>query len=124
MGNGSALKILTSEREAYASKLLLEAHCRGCGACCHTFPVFVSNEDAGREPRIKQCGRLLAESIKTEQRTYQLFPLPFLDCCTFLDQEKRCRIYTTRPTVCRNFEVGSDQCNHARLGIGLGKVLR
>ncbi len=93
--------------------------CDGCGACCRTFPIFASETDAQREPRIAVEGRQLSGWLATEQWTYQLFPLPFHETCCFLDGDNRCTIYATRPDVCRRFEPGSDQCQEARRECGL-----
>jgi uncharacterized protein len=93
--------------------------CDGCGACCCTFPIFVSEADAVGEPRIRKEGRRLALWLATPQWSYQLFPLPFHETCCFLDGDKRCTIYPSRPDVCRQFEAGSDQCQEARTLRGL-----
>lgn len=93
--------------------------CDRCGACCRTFPVLVSCEDAVREPRIKDSGLVIPEWRKTREYHYQLHPLPFLDACTFLDEQHLCRIYDTRPCVCRAFDAGSPECTEARRRVGL-----
>jgi Fe-S-cluster containining protein len=54
---------------------------------------------------------------------HQLFPLPFLQACCFLDQNQRCEIYATRPQVCREFAAGSEQCQEARRRGGLPPLL-
>ena len=77
--------------------------CDGCGACCCTFPVFVAESDAVREPRIWDEGRRLPLWVVTPQWNYQLFPLPFHEACCFLDID-----------VCRQFGAGSAQCQEAR----------
>jgi Fe-S-cluster containining protein len=89
--------------------------CDGCGACCMTWPVLVSDEDAAREGRITVEGKRLSEHLGTPYWRYQIFPLPFHDerCC-FLNEEKRCEIYATRPRVCRQFLAGSERCQEAR----------
>jgi len=88
--------------------------CDKCGACCRTFPIYASAADAGREPAIKSQGLRLKEWQETEEHVYQLHPLPFLERCAFLDDRNLCRIYGTRPDVCRRFEAGSNQCQQAR----------
>jgi Fe-S-cluster containining protein len=88
--------------------------CDGCGACCRTWPVLVSDEDAAREPRIKDEGRPLPQYLGTPYWRYRLFPLPFHETCCFLDGEQRCTIYETRPRVCREFEAGGERCQEAR----------
>jgi Fe-S-cluster containining protein len=93
--------------------------CDGCGACCRTFPIFASEADSQREPRIATETRRLPDWLATEQWRYQLFPLPFHETCCFLDGENRCTIYAMRPDVCRRFGAGSDQCQEARRECGL-----
>ena len=59
--------------------------CDGCGACCKTFPIYVAETDAEREPRIRDEGRRLPLWLATPEWTHQLFPLPFHETCCFLD---------------------------------------
>lgn len=93
--------------------------CENCGACCRCFPIFASESDATREPSIRQQGRKLEEHLATEDKAYQLHPLPFLTSCAFLKEDQLCRIYATRPSVCRRFEAGSAQCQEARARVGV-----
>ena len=88
--------------------------CDGCGACCGAYLIFASESDAAREPRIAVEGRKLADHLATPEWTYQLFPLPFLEACGFLDESDRCDIYDRRPDVCRAFAAGDHQCQAAR----------
>jgi len=96
--------------------------CDLCGACCRTFPIYVSADDAERELRISREGKLLAEHLESPGWKYQLFPLPFHDACSFLGGGNRCDIYETRPDVCRRFEPGSEQCQEARRKMGLARL--
>lgn len=96
--------------------------CDSCGACCRSFSIFASREDAIREPRIRNAAMPVPEHLRTERECYQLFPLPFLSACSFLGEDARCTIYASRPDVCRGFEAGSDQCQQARLQHGLPRL--
>lgn len=96
--------------------------CDGCGACCETWRVLVSEEDAVREPRIRAESRELPEPQRTVLWRFVLFPLPFHGSCCFLDAEKRCTVYETRPRVCREFEAGSPRCQEARGLAGLAPL--
>ena len=98
--------------------------CDGCGACCRTFAIYVSQTDAEREPRIREEGLRLKPWLVTTEREYQLFPLPFHETCCFLDGDNRCTIYATRPDLCRHFEAGSEQCQEARRARGLTPLER
>jgi Fe-S-cluster containining protein len=93
--------------------------CDGCGACCCTYPVFASRDDALAEPRIADESQELAAHLETPRWAYRLFPLPFHETCCFLDGDCRCSIYQTRPRVCREFAAGSDACQQARALKGL-----
>ncbi len=75
--------------------------------------------DADREPRIVAETRLLPASLAQPGWSRQLFPLPFLETCGFLDEAKRCTIYATRPRVCQDFPAGGTQCQQARERAGL-----
>lgn len=95
------------------------AECDRCGACCKTFPILVSIGDATRQPAIVERSRRLPEWQRTEEWEYQLYPLPFLDACPFLNSHSCCSVYDTRPEPCRRFEAGSQDCAEARQRIGL-----
>lgn len=95
--------------------------CENCGACCRCFPIFASRSDAEREPLIKTEARELEPHLATGDKAYQLFPLPFHERCAFLKDDQLCRIYATRPEVCRKFEPGSPQCIEARERVGVGR---
>ena len=96
--------------------------CDGCGVCCGAFPIFASKTDADREPRILAETPPLAREVKRPGWSRQLFPLPFLETCGFLDETKRCTIYATRPDVCREFAAGAAQCQLARRRAGLAPL--
>ena len=91
-----------------------EYECDGCGACCGSIPIFASKMDADREPRLVAETRLLPPSLVQPGWSRQLFPLPFLETCGFLDGAKRCTIYATRPQVCQDFAAGGWHCQQAR----------
>lgn len=93
--------------------------CTDCGACCRCFPIFAGEADAAREPRIALETRRLPEHLASPTQSYQLHPLPFQTACAFLKSDQLCRIYPTRPEVCRRFEAGSAQCIEARKRVGL-----
>jgi uncharacterized protein len=98
---------------------MTEYDCDLCGACCRSFPIYVSESDAEREPRIRREGKELAAHLQTDSWRFQLFPLPFQHACTFLALDDQCTIYPTRPDVCRRFDAGSEQCQEARCRSGL-----
>ena len=97
-----------------------EFDCTQCGACCRSFPIFASEADAERAPKIYGHARKLAEHLQTQDKVYQLYPIPFLAQCPFLKDDQLCKIYEDRPSVCRKFEPGSAQCIEARRRQGIG----
>ena len=103
----------------YDGPAVTPADCDQCGACCRTFPIFASAADADREPRLSAETRRLPDHLATHAWRFQLYPLPFHDGCPFLDRRQRCGVYPTRPTACRSFAAGSDQCQEARRRDGL-----
>jgi Fe-S-cluster containining protein len=90
--------------------------CDGCGACCRTFPIFVTYDDVEREPRIAEEG---LRNTSSKKYSLTLFPLPFHEACCFLNGEQQCTIYETRPEICRELAAGSSQCQEARLRNGI-----
>jgi len=121
----SALEDAKANRQAGAQKsdksvASTQYDCENCGACCRCFPIFASAADAQREPAIKRETRKVESHLATEDKAYQMHPLPFLESCAFLKEDQLCRIYATRPAVCRQFEAGSPQCIEARARVGIG----
>ena len=77
--------------------------CLRCASCCRYLIIEVTEYDKRREPKIRKV-------IDNKEFV--------LGCgearlCPFLKGNK-CSIYKTRPTVCRYFEPGCDQCIMAR----------
>lgn len=110
-------------KAGYQRKLMIEPNeqyvCDGCGACCRTFPIFVTEEDVEREPRIAEEGQ---RNTNSKKYSLTLFPLPFHEACCFLDGEQRCTIYETRPGICRELAAGSSQCQEARVRHALPRL--
>lgn len=94
-------------------------NCENCGACCRCFPIFTNEAGAVREPAIRRETRKVEPHLASERKAYLMYPLPFLQQCAFLKEDQLCRIYATRPAVCRRFEAGSDQCKEARIRLGI-----
>ncbi|MBK1877520.1 YkgJ family cysteine cluster protein [Pelagicoccus mobilis] len=98
-----------------------EFDCTDCGACCRCYPIFASESDAAREPEIEKVGVRVEQFLGKEETAYRLFPLARVEGCGFLKQDQLCRIYDTRPEVCRKFTAGSEQCIRARERVGVGR---
>jgi Fe-S-cluster containining protein len=93
--------------------------CDGCGACCRTmgappgYVVVVMNPEAwpqytGDHERVDS----LPDEAKSELLDHISSDLwAEGDPCLWLDQNTgRCRWYEYRPSVCREFRVGSPEC--------------
>ncbi len=89
--------------------------CSGCGACClHMgFPSYVTASDgqAAEEPWLNMPDDLKAELL--QQMESYVRPLSGeLDgiCCWYDAQLQRCKHHEHRPNVCRDFQIGSQDC--------------
>ena len=89
-----------------------------CGLCCKELLIECDAIDVLREPRIQD-----AAPLKKSDRS-----LPVIDNtwmltggkgCAFLNREKRCGIYSTRPSTCVGFPAGGKKCNELRTRAGL-----
>jgi Fe-S-cluster containining protein len=112
---------------ADAAREHAESVCQACGACCVTFRVSFNwgeCDDAMRgwvpvalTGRIDAKRRAMQGTLRKPVRCVALDGQP--------GQQVSCRIYTQRPSPCRQFvawdESGSanPRCNKARAGIGL-----
>jgi Fe-S-cluster containining protein len=92
--------------------------CRRCGACCHGLDVLLTDAEAERfesQPRLLALTRLHVRRgapplrfMRREPDTDRCAALKgsLGDCC--------CGIYAQRPTLCRDFTAGSEECLAAR----------
>ncbi len=92
----------------------LPTSCDGCGACCmHAQePPFagVNGVAAGPDPywdNLPEFLKLEIESLRSEvqSNSRRCEPCLWLDLAT-----KRCRHYEHRPKLCRDFELGGEEC--------------
>ena len=97
--------------------------CHDCGACCmeqvsppgYTGQEFVFFSTPEDERRFSAAPVEAQELVWAWQERIDSLPegalLPTGEpCCWFNRQEKRCRFYEWRPSVCREFGVASDGC--------------
>jgi Fe-S-cluster containining protein len=99
----------------------VRSDCR-CGECCRSLILEATAEDGVVEPQIKERCSPLYEHPQLTGGTRQLigYILNAEDGpCTFLDQQTNlCKIYQTRPLMCRLFDCsGKDRDNLVELGI-------
>jgi Fe-S-cluster containining protein len=103
-----------------------EFDCQACGACCATFDVWLMEGDRDRFERsarllpltvIHRPGTATSEwrFLARDEKTGHCRALegPLGKC--------RCTIYDDRPTLCREFEAGSEDCLEARQKHGIGQ---
>lgn len=106
--------------------------CDGCGACCKgTLIVEADVVDLLREPRLKE-GDSFYSGMSSDE-VLKLFMEEsgraiILACgtelpCPFLNEDNKCSIYPTRPNACVAMQAGDEQCDQARIELGLGKLM-
>lgn len=83
--------------------------CRKCGNCCRSVQVPITYSDIKRWKR-EQRWDILAEVrwMVDEKRNLELpvfIRSAINNVCPFLSRSNRCKIYETRPRVCRDFPV-------------------
>jgi len=95
--------------------------CDGCGLCCQHLLVEANAVDVLREPRI-EAERPLGKRAVSLSLLDACWILAGPGPCPFLNAEKRCDIYATRPGTCVAFVPGSQQCQRLRGEHGLPKL--
>jgi Fe-S-cluster containining protein len=65
------------------------------------------------------AGRTLAEALDELTDEDKVVLLTSGSPCAFLQGDKRCGIYSTRPNVCVAMHAGDEQCQEARAAHGL-----
>ncbi len=97
--------------------------CLSCGACCASFRVDFSvhetQEMGGDVP--DGLAMPVTDSLRRLRGTDHVPPR----CAALsgrLGQQVACGIYEWRPSPCREFEAGSDACQHARRRHGLAQL--
>ena len=106
------------------NELPIVQSCDGCGACCFEqqsppgYVMLLNSDEAMASDECKEdAGRvrnLPAEAIR-ELRDYIKKVLSGEEApdsvCLWLDRQSLlCRYHHLRPSICREFEVGSDEC--------------
>lgn len=97
--------------------------CNDCGVCCATmvsppgmtgqeFILFSTPEDEQRFYTAPQEARdlIYAWSDRIDELPRGSALPTDEPCCWFDVEAKRCKFYAWRPSVCRDFEVGSEGC--------------
>ena len=99
--------------------------CDGCGACClmqQSPPMYVywldmpeddNNRDDEDWQRANSLPSHLKDELREHRRRLRYGGKPDHDdqACIWLDQSTmKCKHYEHRPSICRDFQVGSDEC--------------
>jgi Fe-S-cluster containining protein len=79
--------------------------CIGCGKCCHCSPIVLAGED------IRVMAFKLGMSVKDFKKEYtEVYPgnarlshFKHENPCAFLDENNKCKIYDSRPAICRAY---------------------
>jgi Fe-S-cluster containining protein len=84
--------------------------CTGCGACCHLqrHPPFMPTELDALPPDL--AAELQAAIDRDKRKTGP---------CLWLTADKQCGHYQRRPEVCRQFELGGEDCLLTRVQFGV-----
>lgn len=125
-------------RSRRALPVLTPEDCKGCGACCQAMghPVFCRDRPGWRDldpafhDSIEEWLRLpehlkreLDEHLDRLDEEYRLGLRPRADDggepCIWLQADGTCRHYEHRPSVCREFETGGDECRAWRREMGM-----
>lgn len=110
-----------------------EIDCRSCGACCLGGDGRQGWADCTVADVVRMTRRVRAQLVPIDKlgwihtecgaATPTVRSAEFGGVCAFLrgrpGERVSCRIYETRPEVCRKFRRGSASCREARREIGL-----
>lgn len=82
--------------------------CQKCGTCCRSVKIPITYSDIKRWQQ-EQRWDILAEVrwLIDKKRLYPVWPFftktAFNSACPFLSHSNRCKIYETRPRICRDY---------------------
>jgi Fe-S-cluster containining protein len=112
--------------QRWDKNMIPEFDCQSCGACCKAHPsyegkryVSIYPEDAERMTPQQKEDHL----IETSPGHFAMKLVRGLRCSALsgeIGSCVSCKIYETRPDVCRGFEKDDDSCHFARTEAGLG----
>jgi Fe-S-cluster containining protein len=98
------------------------AGCSSCGACCQvvTRPPFYYIGDPSYR-RLQRDRLDLAVELEADYREREAVGGPWdgTPCLWYDPATRGCRHYGWRPDICRDFEVGDEECRDARKREGI-----
>lgn len=77
-------------------KQIRDGNCNNCGMCCANI-LFATDEE------INSIKKFIKENNIEIKSPYSIMDSSYKEICPFLDENKRCRIYPVRLSVCRSF---------------------
>lgn len=92
--------------------------CIHCGACCRGYSIELQEHDVIREPALLQYGTRWEELPEHRKESFHRSPWvieTYSQTCPFLTVDWTCRIYNTRPGVCRRFQPTRLNCHMSKL---------
>lgn len=97
--------------------ILKDRSCTGCGACCRGVGIELHKADLIREPQLLQYATSWTDIPAGKRKGFR--PASYViethgHACPFL-ADNRCRIYPTRPEICRKLPPSFAVCQMARL---------
>jgi len=96
--------------------------CLACGACCHSFDVWLTPGDEDRFARSRTLRSLtvLNDGPPSLRWTFMRRDEQTGKCVALSGELRRCActIYEDRPALCREFEAGSADCLEVRRKFG------
>jgi Fe-S-cluster containining protein len=106
--------ILTEKETSIA---LQPRDCNHCGSCCRSFCLELTNEDVAREPQLLTYATAWGNIDPVRQNEFDCPWVLFTESapCPFLDDLCLCRIYKTRPDVCRRMIPSILNCHCSRI---------
>lgn len=90
-------------------------NCDGCGLCCHEqnlLPLSGAEVDGRVLPRAMKAGLLQLLEMEPYRSGDAM-------CVWFDSATKKCAHYDLRPSTCRNFECGGEDCLRIRMQGGI-----
>lgn len=86
---------------------------KGCGACCH-LEVEITKDEGELLAQVVEAGvaierrRLAVQAARTRRSADWGLPIQKDSRCVFLGDDQACRVYESRPAICRKHVVASD----------------
>lgn len=94
--------------------------CQRCGLCCTSLIIELTCHDLVREPRLLETAKPFRDVVgpcgftdagdNVHDIPCHMLPTP----CKFLQTDKTCEIYATRPNACVGFAPGGASCQELR----------